>query len=199
MRILVIDDDRVFTEPLIWSLKREGYEVAYCQRVSEVLNGWFEIYEESMIKLNEKGVPLFFIKELEMMVEERFDTEEEFGTYLKETIGMKWLEEYESLIFEEARRNALDPKPDCVILDIMMPRGRYYSREEVGVSRMTGIRLLEDIVRRIGEITTILITVRNEPELHKKLTEQYAGIVKEILVKPVRPSTVIEKLKEVFP
>ena len=38
MRILVIDDDKVFIEPLLWDLVEEGYEVTHCKSVDEVLD-----------------------------------------------------------------------------------------------------------------------------------------------------------------
>ena len=38
MQILVVDDDKLFTEPLIWRLKREGYEVRYCKDINAVLD-----------------------------------------------------------------------------------------------------------------------------------------------------------------
>jgi len=45
MRILVIDDDRMFTEPLLWRLRHEGFEVVYASRVEEALDGWYELTE----------------------------------------------------------------------------------------------------------------------------------------------------------
>ena len=38
MKVLVIDDDTMFCEPLVWRLVQEGYEVTYCKLVEEVLD-----------------------------------------------------------------------------------------------------------------------------------------------------------------
>jgi DNA-binding response OmpR family regulator len=38
MEILLIDDDRMFSEPLTWQLEQEGYNVTYRQHIEDVID-----------------------------------------------------------------------------------------------------------------------------------------------------------------
>lgn len=199
MRLLVIDDDKVFTEPLVWLLERAKHTVVYCQEIGEVLDGWYEINAELLDALRNKGTSNSCIKALESLVGERFRTRDEFARYLTGTVDEIELAEHDSFIFKESYRSALEPKPDCILLDIMMPCGDYYSKQEVGMSKATGARLLRDIVERIGVVPVVVVTVRNVAELHSKLREEYQGILQEIIVKPVTPVVVMKRLEIIFP
>lgn len=131
MKILVIDDDKVFVEPLMWALNEHGYEAEYCKSVDDVLD------EEGKVKIS---------------------------------------------------------RPDCIILDILMPRGSRYSKRETDGGRSTGLKLLEDIQKKYSKIPVIVVTVcqnLNIIDLKKKFGEA----VKKVLVKPVTPTDVINAIK----
>ncbi len=133
MKILLIDDDKVFSEPLVWRLNHEKHEVTYCQSIEDILD-----------------------KDGKMKV----------------------------------------PRPDCILLDIMMPRGSY-SKSETDAGKDTGLRLLTDIYKKNPNIPVVVITARgdlDEIELRKKF-----GSLKNVLVKPVTPSLVVDVLREIFP
>jgi DNA-binding response OmpR family regulator len=133
MRVLIVDDDRMFSEPLIWQLREEDYKVTYCQSIEDVLD--------------EKG---------ELKV----------------------------------------PPPDCIILDIMMPRGDKYSKNETDAGKSTGLRFLQDVERAAPNTPVIIITIRNdldEDEVRKRF-----GFVKKCLLKPEAiPTEVVKAIKEV--
>ena len=135
MRILVIDDDRLYTEPLIWRLEREGYDVVYCQTADEVL--------------------------------------------------------------DDEGSGALEPKPDCILLDMMMGRGDRYTKKETDSGGHTGMVILRDIERRIGKVPVIVLTVRNEEDFHLELRKRF-DTIRRILVKPVTPTQVVSTLASVF-
>jgi len=135
MKVLVIDDDTVFAEALLWRLKTEGYEVTYCESVEDVLDGSGELRV---------------------------------------------------------------PRPDCILLDIMMPRGSRYSKHETEAGKRTGLKLLEDLQKKKLNISIIVITVRNNLSLHE-LQEKYGDNIKVILVKPATPTQVITEIKILFP
>ena len=135
MNVLLIDDDKVFTEPLMWQLEQAGYNVTYCQAVDDVLD------ESGELKI---------------------------------------------------------PIPDCIILDIMMPRGNRYNKHETNGGRDTGRRLLEDIQKKASKVPVIITSVRpdiSRAELHKK----FGDMVREILVKPVTPTRIIKEIERLFP
>lgn len=90
------------------------------------------------------------------------------------------------------------PKPDCILLDIMMPRGDRYSKQEADAGRETGLILLEDIQREEPDVPVVIITVRQDL-IATKLQRKFGETIKEIIVKPVTPSKVIETLKMLFP
>jgi CheY-like chemotaxis protein len=135
MRILVIDDDRVFTEPLLWALGDEGWAV-----------------------------------ELRRSVDDIFD---EHG-------------------------NVRGERPDCIILDVMMPWGRKYSPEDTNHGKSTGLRILQDIYKAEADIPLIVVTVRSDLNV-VDLREKYCKSVKAVLVKPAMPSEVLRVLSEIFP
>ena len=134
MKILLIDDDKVFVEPLIWRLEQEKYEVIYCGSIEDVLD------------------------------------------------------EKEKLIVECV---------DCILLDIMMPRGNRYNKRETDSGGITGLRLLKDIQKQLPETPVIIITVRRDIVL-SELREKFGENVKEILVKPATPSEVIDSIKKIL-
>lgn len=134
MRILLIDDDKVYSEPLVWQLGQEGYDVTYCQSIEDVLD------EKGKMRL---------------------------------------------------------PKPDCILLDIMMPSGDRYNKRETDAGKDTGSRLLEDLQREVLNTPVIIITIRtdlDEDEVRKRFKS-----VKKVLVKPVTPTEVAEVIKNVCP
>ena len=133
MNVLVIDDDKKFSEPLLWQLKDEGYDVTYCRAVEEVLDD---------------------------------------GGNLR------------------VRR------PDCIILDIMMPRGERYGKGETRAGKWTGLRLLEDIKNCAPDVPVIIVTVLTELTLHG-VQRAHGEIVKGLLTKPVGPSAVVNAIKVV--
>jgi len=132
MKILLIDDDKVFSEPLVWRLNHEKYEVTYCQSIEDVLD-----------------------KDGKMKV----------------------------------------PQPDCILLDIMMPRGRY-SKSETAAGKDTGLKLLPDIYKKCPNIPIIVVTARGDLDI-AELQEKYGDNIKAILVKPVTPTEVVEMLEEI--
>jgi CheY-like chemotaxis protein len=135
MKILIIDDDRAFTQPLLWRLRREGHDVEHRESVEDVLD------EEGKLKM---------------------------------------------------------PKPDCILLDVMMPRGDRYSKSETEAGANTGLRLLRDIYKQNENIPVVIISVRrdlNKSELQKK----FGDGIKEVLEKPVTPTMVVTRLDELFP
>jgi CheY-like chemotaxis protein len=134
MRILLIDDDKVFSEPLVWRLDQEGYEVTYCQSIEDVLD------EKGKMKI---------------------------------------------------------PRPDCILLDIMMPRSNRYSKSETDAGKNTGLRLLADIQKETANIPVIIITILdnlNIAELQMKFST-----LKDVLIKPVTPTVVIETIRRFLP
>ena len=135
MKVVIIDDDKVFTEPLVWCLVQEGWAVTLRRSVDEVFD--------------ENG-------------------------------------------------NLKGGKPDCVILDIMMPWGAKYSSEETANGKQTGLRLLEEIARVEPSLPIIIITVREDLRT-PDLKERFGAQVEEVLVKPVVPTKVLDVLELVFP
>lgn len=133
MKVLVIDDDQYFTEPLIWELQERGYEVETYGAIEDVLG------EDKKIKIG---------------------------------------------------------KPDCVVLDIMMPHGEIFTRRETNGGARTGLRLLEIIHREWPDVPVIIVTVRDDLSLYE-LQEKYGDNIKAILVKPVTPTEVVEMLDEI--
>ena len=197
MKILIVDDDTFFSEPLIWRLECEGYDVVYCQYVGEVLCGWYEITARCLGNLREQA-PASAIQKLELALGERFESQDEFSSRLAELIGRRELELYGDNIFKWAAHNPLKPKPDCILLDMMMPRGGYYGKSETRDGKYTGARLLRDILDRVGNIPVIVVTVLHDVDLQYKLRKDFGRVLKDILVKPVTPGIVIDKLKGIY-
>ena len=78
----------------------------------------------------------------------------------------------------------------------MMAHDDRYSAEDVDNARATGRALLKDVLSRVPGVPVIVITVRNEPELHRDLRNRF-GEIKDVLVKPVTPSDVLRSIAEV--
>ena len=132
MRILVIDDDKLLTEPLLWRLNQEGHKVTHCQSISDVLD------EAGRAKVSE---------------------------------------------------------PDCIILDILMPRGDRYSKIETRAGRDTGLKLLGDMRKQWPLVPVIIVSVRRDLNLDD-IRDKYGNNVKEVLLKPVTPTEVINEIKK---
>lgn len=135
MRMCVIDDDRLFSEPLLWCLEQEGWAVTWHRNVDDFLD------EQGRLK---------------------------------------------------------GERPDCIILDMMMPRGNRYSATETDCGRSTGLRVLQDIAQSGLYIPTIVVTVRCDLDL-VDLSKRYASCVKAILAKPVTPTRILKCLERIFP
>lgn len=135
MRILIIDDDKMFAEPLLWRLGQEKYEYIYCKLVDDVLD------RDKKLKV---------------------------------------------------------PKPDLILLDIMMPQGDMYSKRETDGGKFTGLKLLEDIQKQKPNIPVIIITVHQHLDL-AELQKEFGDTIKEILVKPITPTEVVSRIKTLFP
>ena len=135
MKILLIDDDRFFTEPLLWRLRQEEYHVTFCQSVDDVF---------------------------------------------------------------DAEGNLRVSAPDCIILDIMMPRSNRYSKEETASGKDTGLRLLVDIQKKLPKVPVIVVTVRSDVGL-SRLQQRFGRSMKTVLVKPVTPTQVLEAIRTLFP
>ncbi len=90
------------------------------------------------------------------------------------------------------------PEPDLILLDIMMPRGEMYSKRETDSGGGTGLRLLQDIYDTNSQIPVIILTVRGDLNL-AQLQERFGHGIKDVLVKPILPSEVIEAIKKDFP
>lgn len=136
MKVVVIDDDKVFVEPLLWRLQDEGHEVVHIRSVNHALT-----------------------------------------------------------VFSSAIKRI----PDCILLDIMMPRGNAYSEVETNGGRETGLRLLADIWRkeRNRKIPVIITTVRQDLNI-AELQKEFGESIKGVVVKPTTPTEIINRLKELF-
>ncbi len=198
MKILVIDDDRLFTEPLVWRLEREGHDVTYCQSVDEVLDGWFELTGRSLEALAHSGLSDAALGTLRRIAFERTPTRERLRERLADVLSRAEIDEYTTPIEKHAQHSALAPRPDLIILDLMMPRGTRYSKEETDGGRGTGMRLLGDILKRIDRVPVIVLTVRNDADVQMGLQKRHAEVVKKILTKPTTPSQVILVVEELF-
>jgi DNA-binding NtrC family response regulator len=131
MKILLIDDDKFYVEPLLWELNEQKFNVIYCKSIDNILGENGKLKEE---------------------------------------------------------------QPDCILLDIMMPRGDMYSKKETDAGKDTGLRLLADIYKERPNVPVIIITVRgniNGAEMQKKF-----GSLKKVLVKPVTPTEVVKAINE---
>ncbi len=198
MRILVVDDDRMFSEPVVWRLQEEKYDVVYCQSVSEVLSGWIEITEHTLAHLESEGVPEEIIERLRELVGDRFETEAEFQRHANRKFTVETALVYVEKAMASARQNALNPPPDCILMDLMMPRSDYYTRKRTRAGQYTGAVLLEDILKKIGDVPTIICTVRRETGLEGDLRQRFRSL-RHFLIKPVTPSEIVRRLNEMFP
>jgi DNA-binding NarL/FixJ family response regulator len=126
MRVLLIDDDRVFSEPIKWQLEFDGHSVEYQKHVSSVV---------------------------------------------------------------DATGTILVARPDCLIIDIMMPRGDIYSKEQANSGSDTGIYLLRDLQKAYPNVPVIVVTVRDDLSV-EVLKEKHSVTVRKVLRKPVAPSRV---------
>ena len=89
MKVLVVDDDQYFTEPLIWELEKRGYTIETYGAIEDILG------EGKKIKIS---------------------------------------------------------KPDCIILDILMPHGEIFTRQECNRGATTGLKLLAKLVEVVSEL-----------------------------------------------
>jgi len=87
--------------------------------------------------------------------------------------------------------------PDLILLDIMMPHGKIYTKHETDSGAKTGLRLLEDIQKVYPKIPVFIITVHLGITL-AELRKKFGDNVKGILLKPITPTQVVKKLKEHF-
>ena len=99
---------------------------------------------------------------------------------------------------QEAIEEVRTGRYHLVILDLMMPRGANYTKEETDAGRATGIPLLRDILRRTPAVPVIIITVYNEFDRHAEVQRRFGPTIKDILVKPGRPSDLVRRLGELF-
>ena len=190
MRILVVDDDRVFTEPLVWRLQQEGHDVVYCQTVSEALDGWFELTEQSLESLRGEGLPNAVFSRFGGVTGLRCRTMETLAARITGLLGSEDVTLYMAKIERFAHQDPLVPKPDCIVLDLMMPRDVRYTKRETDSGRSTGMAVLRDILKRTGSVPVVVMTVRAEPECHIEVRKRFKE-VKPILVKPVTPTEVL--------
>lgn len=197
MRVLVIDEDRAFTQPLLWRLAKEGHKVVYCQTVDEAISGWHELDAEAIGSLKQVGVPDVILEAVESALGRRFASRARFMKYLADVLSDEQRASHAGKIAESAQKLAFVPRPDCILLDIMMPRGEQYSKRETDAGRDTGIVMLRDIERLAPGVPVIVITVRDDDELRSKLAAHEC--VRSVLVKPVTPSEVVAVLAEIVP
>jgi len=132
MKVVLIDDDKVFAEPLLWYLEEQRVSTFYFKSVDDLFAQVDEL--------------------------EAFD-------------------------------------PDCIILDIMMPRGKQYSKQETGAGRDTGIRLIRDLKKYIPDTPVIIVSVRTHLDLDE-LVRKHGSIIKGVLCKPVTPSEIFSQVRK---
>ena len=89
------------------------------------------------------------------------------------------------------------PKPDFILLDIMIPHNNRYDKRETGGGNNAGLRLLEDIRKEDPDIPVVVITAYQHLNMNE-LKGKYGDSIKEILVKPVTSTRVIETLRKLF-
>ena len=87
-------------------------------------------------------------------------------------------------------------KHDCILLDIMMPRGDMYTKRESDAGKDTGLRVLEDIYKQEPNIPIIIVTVRKD--LNKTKLQREFGSIKEVICKPVAPSEVVDTIRKIL-
>lgn len=133
MRIIVIDDDKYYAEPLLWKLEEENYRVTYHASVEESLD------------------------------------------YFSGTSN---------------------PRPDCLILDVMLPRGPY-DRNETNQGRDTGLRLLKDVKGKYADVPVLIVTVRIGLTL-RALQEEYGKRVRKVLMKPMTPIAIVDEVDKIL-
>ncbi len=197
MRILVIDDDRAFTEPLLWRLECEEHDVVYCQYVNEVLDGWHELTAPALNALRHTPGLGSVTAKLQSIVDVREGDAQRFKELVSAQLDSAEAEAHFESIREAARKEALQPPPALVLLDLMMAYKDRYSAEDTDNARATGRALLKDLLTRVPGVPVIVITVRNEPELHNDLRSKFPEI-QNVLVKPVTPSVVLRAIGELF-
>lgn len=82
----------------------------------------------------------------------------------------------------------------CVILDMMMPAGQLCTAEETNFGRTTGLVLLKKLRDIDASIPIVVLTVDRSPDTVQKAMSLGAT---EYLLKPVRPSRLIEVLDRI--
>jgi CheY-like chemotaxis protein len=81
-----------------------------------------------------------------------------------------------------------------VVLDMMMPPGDYPVKE-TDYARKTGILILRDIRDISKDVPVVVLSVRNDDGIKGEVTALGKS---EYLEKPLRPSKLIEAIKEVL-
>jgi len=197
MKILVIDDDRVFTEPLLWKLCRKEHDVCYCNKVGEVLHGWYQFTDEFVAEL---GAALGTSPSPSVLLdpERRYPTRELMASDLAARLGQDPLPADVTAALDLAHRDPLDPVPDVVIADIRMPCGRYYSRRETRSGSQTGVVLIRDVLVRIPRVPVIVVTVDPDPTLRADLMTRFPDNLKRFMLKPATPTEVLGAMSDVF-
>jgi DNA-binding response OmpR family regulator len=134
MRILMIDDDRTYSEPLQWQLNLDHYEVDYHQSVKTVVT--------------KNGV-------------------------------------------------CLVSRPDCMIVDIMLPSGDIYTSEQTHSGKDTGLLLIRDLRKTFPDVPVVVVTVRDD--ISPQVLQADWDIANSwVVVKPVTPSEVARLLAKVL-
>ena len=99
----------------------------------------------------------------------------------KEGYKITYCQSIEDVLDEKGKLKV--PLPDCILLDIMMPRGEKYSKIETESGKSTGLRLLEDLQKELPNTPVIINTIRNDLGSEEEVRKQYKT-VRKILIKP---------------
>jgi CheY-like chemotaxis protein len=197
MRIIIVDDD-TFThgEPLAWGLRCATHEVVQCPSVHELKCGWWEVTPEGVDRMRTARVPDRVIQALEPILTSRFETEELFELELERVLSPGMTGEYESTIKRYARQDPFEPRPDCMLLDMMMPVQNIYSLRETEDGKRTGMRILgdEDLRGRMQNVPVVVVTIDRSMVLSDSLRQAFPQ-VRWILHKPVLATDVLPILK----
>jgi CheY-like chemotaxis protein len=200
MLIIIVDDDRVFSDPLVWMLEWIGHKVLHCKYVNEVFQGWFELSTSALVRAKRDGVPgEVLCRAAELLAGQRVSNEQDMMAICREHDVWTSLEPYWVKLLPHMQIRPLAQKPDLVLLDVMMPVGDYYDANKVPDSKFTGLRVLRDIIEAVGTVPTVIITVHSEASLHGQLKEPWRRAVKDVIQKPVLPDAAVRRLDAIFP
>ena len=200
MNILVIDDDRLtYAEPVIWGLRCESHDVMWCRNVRDVKYGWWEFTPRRLLLAKRGKVPNRVLERLERLTNQRFPTEELLECQIEEALDKRDFKKYGKFLIEKAWQDPLKPKPDCVLLDMMMPAEEYYTQGETNDWKETGASLLrdEDLKGRIAGIPIVVVTVNRDRQLPASLQKEFSQ-VKAVIHKPVLACQILGRLKELL-